>query len=625
MISAYRIVRHFLVLLNISEKSYKYKENDSKECSVSSVYDVVCSYEKVKLHLEKRPQDKKKVIKFIDEIKGGYSKRTVSALEKFLDTTFAKLYDGVTLETPEGFDLKEALKDHHVVLCPNHQSHADYIAIQYILYKNFKLPVYIAAGINLNIFPIGDIFKRCGAFFIRRRFDDELYKITFQGYIYFLLKTDKVVEFFFEGGRTRTGKLLPPRYGLFSMILDAHTKFNKDKKPLMFIPVSIAHEHIPEERAHAKELSGQKKEKEKTTQLLKLFKLFNKKLGTVHVRFSQGIVVDEVAGDLKQKTQQLAFETFREVGKSMPITPSALLSLILLDEPAGALTWKQVLRRALDVVKYCEFMKIPLTESLQQPQTEDSLRVAMDMFINNNKVKLLKREKLNQVFYTITEESRVHLLYHKNMILHHFFVPAVINTTWFNIFNGNIKEPIELKKFLMTKRKELKYEFYLPKNSEMLEEGIQIISYAIGRKIENAEEILDLEKEDLYKVATTVRRFSTALSYIYEAYYICAITVKYLSEKPFSQEEFLNVSRELFEMEIEHGRVVRYVESFTVPKMKATLNYLENLNVIKLNEKDLYEVLDSHKVGVLIEKFARDVNDQVSINLKFNNDDDLQS
>jgi glycerol-3-phosphate O-acyltransferase len=587
---------------------------------LDDIYEVVCSYEKVKNHLDKNPNDKKKICQHLDEIKGGYSKKAVSALESFLNKTFVKLYDGVNLEVPEGFDLGECLKDYHVVLCPNHQSHADYIAIQYVLFRQYKLPVYIAAGINLNIFPIGPIFKKCGAFFIRRRFDDELYKLAFQGYIYYLLKTDKVVEFFFEGGRTRTGKLLPPKYGLFSMILDAHTKFGKNKKPLMFIPVSIAHEHIPEEGAHAKELSGAAKKKENPTQLLKLFKLFNKKLGTVHIRFSEGIVVDQEVKDLKLETQNLAFETFRRVGHGMPITPSALLSLILLDDPSGALTWVQIETRVVDVIDYCKHMDIALTESLKADRAIESVRIAMDMFINNQKVELIKREKLNQVFYTINGESRVHLLYHKNMILHHFFVPAVINTTWFNIFNGDIKTEVDLRKFLLAKRKELKYEFYLPKNVEMINEGIKIIEYSIGRKIENIDEVLTLSIDELYLVASKVRRFSSALSYIYEAYYISVVTVKYLAEESFTMDKFLQVARDLFEMEKEHGRVVKYSESFTIPKMKSTLDYLMNLNLIEKNDKNVYKVIDIDKVGYMIEKFARDVNDQVSINLKFNKD-----
>ena len=583
---------------------------------MSEVNQVVLSYEKVRKHLEQAPQDKDKILSMVDEIKGDYRFGLVGAGAKFIDQTFMRLYEGVTLDVPEGFDIKELQEKYHLILVPNHQSHADYVALQYIMFKWFKMPVYIAAGINLNIFPIGSLFKRCGAFFIRRKFDDELYKLAFQGYIYYLLRSDKVVEFFFEGGRTRSGKLLAPRYGLFSMLLDAHTKFGADSKPLMFIPVSIAHEMIPEERAHAKELSGAKKEKEKSTQLLKIFKLARKKLGTVHVRFSEGIVVDKYEEDLKEKTQSLAFECFRAVGKGMPVTPTSLLALVMLDDPQGALTWKQIEERAADVIDYCDHMGIPYTKSLDKDQVSKSIKISMDMFINNKKVELIKREKLNQVFYSINENSRVHLLYHKNMILHHFIVPGIVNATWFNIFNGNISTPKDLLRYLLVKRKELKYEFYLPTVKEMIHEAERIVEYATGEKLENIGEALEFPPEQLYSIASKVRRFSTAFSYIYEAYYIAAITVKFLGDKEFSEDKFIQVAKELFEMEREHGRVVKYPESFNAPGMKASLRYLVNLEIVEEKE-DKFSVKDMERINHLIEKFARDVNDQVAINLKF--------
>ena len=588
---------------------------------MENVYDIVFSYDKVKDYLKKHPDDEKKMISCIDEIKGAYSDVAISALETFLDKTFVKLYDGINLEVPEDFDLNSVLNDYHVILCPNHQSHADYIAIQYVLYKKYQLPVFIAAGINLNIFPIGKLFQKCGAFFIRRKFDDETYKIAFQGYIYYLLKTDKVVEFFFEGGRTRTGKLLPPKYGLFNMILDAHSKFGSQKKPLMFIPVSIAHEHIPEEGAHAKELGGAKKEKEKASQLLKLFGLFSKRLGTVHVKFSEGIVIDKEVEDLKTKTSELAFECFRKVGQGMPITPTALLSLILLDEPTGALTWKQIDERVKDLLNYCNHMNIGVTQSLKGGKASYSVKRAMDLFINNKKVKLIKREKLNQIYYTVEEDSRVNLLFHKNMILHHFFAPAVINMVWFNIFSGEIKTATELRSFLFEKRQELKYEFYLPRTSELVEEGIKIVSFYVGRQIKSVNEILKLSRDDLYKVASNVRRFSAVLSYIYEAYYISAVTIKYLSDDKFSIDKFLQVSKELFEMEMEHGRVVKFSEAYTVPKLKSTLEYFESLKIIEKNAKGYFLVKDQNGLGHMIEKFAKDISDQVSLNIKLNHHD----
>jgi len=271
------------------------------------------------------------------------------------------------------------------------------------------------------------------------------------------------------------------------------------------------------------------------------------------------------------------------------------------------------------VVSFCHQFKIPLTESLEGDENIScSLRKAMDMFINNKKVDVIKREKLNQIFYAIKNESRVELLFHKNMILHHFLVPGLMNATWFNIFNGSIKTERDLTKFLLAKRKELKYEFYLPSTREMIEFAVKIISYALGRNIVHLSEGLSLSSQELYEIAHKVRRYSTAFSYIYEGYYLSAISVKYLATDSFNFDKYLQVARELFTMELEHGRVIKYPESFTVPMMSDTLKYLENLAVITKDETGIYSVKDLELLNKLIEKFARDLNDQVSINLKFN-------
>lgn len=578
----------------------------------------VLAYPKLQERLAAKPEELEKVKKLFKEIHGEYTPTVVSTGMKFMEATFLKLYDGVNLEIPDTMDFRELNEKYHIVLVPNHQSHADYMAITYCIWKKFDIPVRIAAGINLNVFPLGQLFGRGGAFFIRRSFtSDHLYKLTFEAYIFYLLSTAQIVEFFFEGGRTRTGKLLKPKYGLFQMLLESHSQI-ENSKPLMFIPVSIAHEHIPEEKAHARELGGAKKTPEKGTQLFKLLKLFNKRLGTIHIHFGEGIIMKGFEGEIKTATQDLAFSCFKAVGKNMPITPSSLLALILLDEPSGALTWKQIEERSLDVIDYCQNLGIPLTPSLKPHLIKDSLRSALDMFIGNKKIEVLKREKLNQVFYVIKSERRVEVLYHKNMILHHFLVPAIINSTWFNVFNGSIKDGMQLTRFLMTKRKELKYEFYLPSVREMIQEALNIMSFALGRKVESLEECMRLTSHELYLIATRVRRFSTALSYLYEAYYISSLSVKYLANENFTQERFVQVAKELASLELEHGRTVKYPEAFAVPIIKDTLVYHLNQKVIEKNDDRTYKVVDVPKLDELIEKFVRDLNDQVAINLKFN-------
>ena len=582
-----------------------------------SALEIVLSYPKLKEHLKLNAEDVSKIEKLFKEIHGEFSPTVVKTAVTFIDATFLKLYDGVNIELPEGMDLLKLKEKNHIILVPNHQSHADYIALTYSMYKKFGVPLRVAAGINLNVFPLGQFFGKVGAFFIRRSFTaDQLYKLTFEAYIFYLLKTGQIVEFFFEGGRTRTGKLLKPKYGLFQMLLEAHSQI--PDKPLMFVPVSLAHEHIPEEKAHARELGGGKKVPENGTQLLKLFKLFNKRLGTIHIHFGEPIIKTGYKGNLKEATQNLAFENFKAVGRGMPITPSSLLALVMLDEPSGALTWKQIEESSIDVIDYCRALKIPMTPSLSCENFRDSIRSALDMFIGNKKIEVINREKLNQVYYAIQSERRLEVLYHKNMILHHFLVPAIINATWFNVWNGSIKDGMQLSRFLMLKRKELKYEFYLPSIKEMIQDALNVISYALGRKIESLEECMKLTSQELYQIATKVRRFSTALSYLYEAYYISGVAIKYLSLENFNQDRFVQVAKELFTLEIEHGRFIKYPESFAVPIIKDTLFYFQNLKVIETTDDKTFKVVDLVKLEDSIEKFIRDLNDQVAVNLKFN-------
>jgi glycerol-3-phosphate O-acyltransferase len=582
---------------------------------MDEVFNIVLEYPKLKVYLDENPGERKSVKSCVSEIKGHFNPKLVRGAIKFIDATFAKLYDGVNLEVPKRFDMNELARDNNVILVPNHQSHADYIALTYTIFGVYDVPIYIAGGINLNIFPIGKFFRNSGAFFIRRSFqDDPTYKIAFEAYIYYLLRTDKVVEFFFEGGRSRTGKLMKPRFGLFSMLLEAH-KHIENAKPLMFIPVSLAHEHIPEGKSMARELGGAKKKPEKATQLLKLVNLFNKNFGTIHVRLSDPIKIEKIT-DVKQQTRHIAFEVFNSIGKHMPVTPSSLLSLIMLDEPTGAMPWNVIERKALEITDFCSQMNIPITPSLYPEEASFSLRKALDLYINNNTVHVIERERLDATFYGIKDEARVEMLYAKNMILHHFLVPGFINAVWLNIFRGEIKDAIELTRYLMKRRKELKYEFYLPSVKSMINQALKIVEISLGRKMDSLEETLKLDSQNLYKIASTVKNFSTAFAHIYEAYYIAATAVKYLGNEQFSLDKYISVAKELFEMEVEHGQIVKYQESYTVPKMKDAMSYFINQKVVKKSGDDLYQLLDLEKLEHFIEKFASDLGDQISISLK---------
>lgn len=582
---------------------------------------IVLSYSKLANFVGDNSLEKSKALKNLKEIRAEYSPMFVKKLGDFLDMPFSKLYDGINLDIPEDLDLIKLHKEFNIIFVPNHQSHADYMALNYAIHGKYnnELPVHIAGGINLNIFPIGTMFRKSGCFFIRRSFTSDLnYKNTFEAYLFYLLKQGFPIEFFFEGGRSRTGKLLPPRYGLFTMLLTAQKELEEtdsNARKMIFIPISIMHEFVPEEKALIKELEGRKKSKESSTQLLKLFKLLKKELGTIHIKIGQPLENPDQKLN-RINTQKLAFKCYRAVGKGMSVTPISLLSLILLDEPSGALTLEQILDKADIILEYCEKMEVPFTNSLSKQRRVASIKRALELLIQDKKLKVLEKKKLHQTYYVVEGERRMELLYFKNTLLHHFLVPYFMNSMLINILNGNLTNLDDLKRHLKVTRDTLKYEFYLPEIKEVIQKSLYICNLGLGdeNKVETIEESLHLAVKDFFKIARFIGGFTRAYSYIFEGYYVGALTIQHFDNIEFNQDEFLKTAKEIHDLESGHGRFIKFEESYSLPLLKNALLYFENIGIIR-KESNKFIMIDSKACERMKRDMTKDLTDFLTFNV----------
>ncbi|MBT6325937.1 MAG: hypothetical protein HOJ35_08205 [Bdellovibrionales bacterium] len=495
---------------------------------------VVLSYPKIKKRLEDQGKDKNtsKVLKNLKEIAATYSNSTITNITKFLDISLTKMYDGININFDKNVNLKKLVAENHVILVPNHQSHADYIALNYKIFKDYNIPTYSAGGKNLDIFPIGKLFRNSGCFFIRRSFhNDILYKLTLEAYLFYLLGEGKLIEFFFEGGRSRNGKLLPPRFGLYHMLLESHCYLPKNKKKnLLFLPVSIVHEYVPEQKALARELAGDKKTKETPMQLLKLFKLFSYQLGSIHINISAPInSTFNLDNNIKTFTQDLAFDCFRAVGARMVVTPTSLLALILLDAPVGAMKWEEIKEKADSILKFCSSFNIPITTSLNKKNVQVGLERALDILINNKKIDVIGSTGQGHVFYSINKNSRMEILYFKNTIIHHFLVPWIINSSLNDLFGGKIKTKKDLSKKFLTLRRQLKYEFYLPTVKQFFVKAMEIISASIKRDVKDLDDCLGLSHQELFVLSSQLGVFNRICNYFVEGYFLVIPFIKVLT------------------------------------------------------------------------------------------------
>ena len=161
----------------------------------------------------------------------------------------------------------ELVKRNPIVLVPNHRSYFDFLILSVLLYQNFMMPPHIGARENMAFGPFGFLLRRVGAFFLRNSFDDPLYKEIFRAYLAHLVREGFTQEFFIEGGRSRTGKSLPPRLGMLGWQVDAFIE--SARRDFLFVPVAVSYERLVEESVIVSELGGAKKKRESILRLVR--------------------------------------------------------------------------------------------------------------------------------------------------------------------------------------------------------------------------------------------------------------------------------------------------------------------------------------------------------------------
>ena len=240
---------------------------------------------------------------------------------------FNRVFEGLVVNRDDITRLRETMKTKPVVFVSCHRSHLDYLVVPYVLFTEDMVTPHIAAGVNLSFWPVGYFLRKGGAFFIRRSFrGDELYSLLLKKYIEFLLKNRHNIKFFIEGTRSRSGKMLPPAYGILKMILESYR--SRSLEDIALVPVSIVYDEVFEEGSYTKELQGAKKEKESATGLLKSRKIVKRNFGKVYVRFADPLSVKEIIQKADEKNvdpkltlQKTTFQICKHINDVSPITP----------------------------------------------------------------------------------------------------------------------------------------------------------------------------------------------------------------------------------------------------------------------------------------------------------------
>jgi glycerol-3-phosphate O-acyltransferase len=285
-----------------------------------------------------------------EEIAADYSHSFVQLMSRLLRRLWTRIYDGISVAHVE--TLTGIATGNELVYVPCHRSTMDDLLTPYAIYTHgFAVP-HIAAGVNLDLPVVGRMMRKGGAFFMRRSFrGSPVYSAVFTRYLGAIMARGHPVQYFIEGGRSRSGRSLSPKTGMLSMTLRSYLR--QPLRPVMFVPVYIGYERVMEIDSYVRELAGKPKEKESLLGFLRGLRRLRENFGHVHVNIGEPIALtplldahlpdwrtrlgEEGRGALGATVDQLAQRIMRNIHAAAAVTPVNLLALAMLGTPRQAM------------------------------------------------------------------------------------------------------------------------------------------------------------------------------------------------------------------------------------------------------------------------------------------------
>lgn len=532
--------------------------------------------------------------RYLYEIAADYRETFIEIWLKALTWLWNTVYDGLSIDAEGLARIRNLSKKMPFVIISCHRSHIDYLLLSYVFYKNnIQLP-FIAAGNNLSFFPLGYVFRRSGAFFLRRSFrGNQVYAEVFTKYMATLLREGLPLEFFIEGGRSRTGKMVMPRYGLLSMIIQAYQEGYCEN--LAAVPVYIGYDRVIEERAYLNELAGSPKVPENTAEIIKTTKILRKRFGRVYINIGEPIVMkeyletqekpmEEMTLDERQSLyRKIGYEVVLKINNVSVVTPFAMVACGLLSHDRRGISQDELNDILNEFYEYLSSssrqVKFAETFSRRDKAISDALNIFDQTGVISKIEALEEEEEMQEVVYSLEDAKRLNLEYYKNNILH-FFLPICFVAT---SMVKHKEDSMSLAK-VMGDYKFLKWllwnEFIFDYQLDDVEEVDDVLAYLHGRgMIVTSEKDGEVWIEVKSRGGAKLKPFTGLIHNYLESYWIVIRSIVYLKKKPLTEREWLTKIRPLGDRMYRKGEVLR-AEALSQANYRNAIKFLEDAEMI---------------------------------------------
>lgn len=568
------------------------------------------------------PEQRRLALKQADEMlehmQATPSGAALRALEVLLDKVFQRIYVGLDVDEEGIARIRQLAKEGSLVLLPSHKSYIDFLVISYVFYKaNIPVPL-IVAGENLSFFPMGPVARRAGAFFIRRTFrGDRLYAAVVDAYVRRLFRDGFSFEVFLEGQRSRTGKLLAPKFGLLSMLVSA--ALTRDASKVNFVPISIGYERIVETGSHQHEILGGEKIQEDAAGLLSATEVLRHRYGRISVQFGKPLNLQQIAtevnvpldgSELNPKQSRtlvthLGNTAIDEIGRCMAVSPGALTALALLSHQRRGIEHPALLllcERLYDTLHHRIHVRhTPALASTSGTLRRESIREALQMFADAGMVEVHSSSPHasgksaragHDAIYSVVGERRIELDTSKNIIIH-FFIERALLATALQRFPNSV-EMEELSGHVLFLSRLFKYEFRFRANKafeEVLEETLRDMAEA-------SELVLPTNEASAPKQVgfgtgrlgwngrKWVLTYAAMIRNFVEGYRIVVRALSQLLDQPCTEKELVKNALELGQRMYHAGELER-MESISKPMFENALLALQDQGCVRSTQGKL--------------------------------------
>lgn len=375
-----------------------------------------------------------KVEEILDELATGWGRFFIDVFPRVGRAVYQRGFEATIDSQPAEIDrLRRTMAERPVIFLWSHRSNLDTPVLSVSLHENGLPLPHMFAGINMSFGPMGAIMRRSGVIFIRRSIADPLYKFMLKEFVGYLAEKRFNLSWSIEGTRSRTGKMLPPKLGLLSFAAEPYVEGRSDDIALQ--PVAITFDQLHEVGEYAEYAEGGKKSAEGFSWLYNFIKAQGQNhYGKIYIRYPEPVSMrsimgppnGEIAQDEDKRRlalQKMAFEVAWRINKAAPVTPTALVTAILLGAQGVAMTGAHVTTGLAPVLDYLDGLAVPMADSVQNLRTETGVEQVLTALASSGTV--TRVEGARHVVWQITEKQQLAATFYRNSIIHVFQLGAI--------------------------------------------------------------------------------------------------------------------------------------------------------------------------------------------------------